>query len=1098
MNFFRRAPAFIWSANAEGMAVRFDDVRQYAKARRLAGDSEIQAGFRQMQMLAECGDADVRALDGGIFLHAADAVRLDAATREMFSLPPVWPGGMRLQTNSVPQLPGFTARLGLMDSTTGVVWDWKLRGPILEIGETSYLPTSAQFAALAAFQAWCAAEPKDELMHLSLLASLREAHIEGCQIDLEAYRDSDGIIVTGADELLVDAREDAATGDLILSPLLHGRFPEIKADDVEARLGQLRGDSKRAVFRVGKNIVLLDESQTAQARAITSRSRVPKSQRHDFENNPARWLSDHVFPDVPVVFSPRVTGIGEWKGGYIGAALGEPKDWFGKQPEPVKTEPEKNPDNTGTGEGGAEETPEPEKPCVLHPLIIPNDTELGYGWDFSTLAEAGEAEYRPDFSRYARQPMAHQDEAIRWLLAHARRAVQGRTVEPGQRGWGAGALLADDMGLGKTFSALVALAEWFGHWRQATNSEPAAALIVAPLSLLENWRAEIGKAFANGTSPFKRVVLAQPDFDLQRFRRASGATDKAEPGRVQEFGLCFGDGTKRSLDWPGSCVITTYQTLRDYRFSFAAAEWSAAVFDEAQNVKNPNAQQTIAAKALRALFRVAMTGTPVENHLGDFWCILDTAEPGPLGAFADFRKRWIAPMLRERERMNEIGKELRDHVGGLMLRRTKEERLPGLPAKKIEPSTCPMSAEQQTLYAQARAAVAQASAAGGDSAQGQQLAALWHLRQVSLHPDLIGSGRIATARTRAECRQVLMRSGKLAWLLQQLDLVKARGEKVLVFCVLKQLQEALSRHLEIIYGIPVPVINGDTKATSRTAPEQTRLGLIDEFSRQPGFCVCVLSPIAAGAGLNIVAANHVIHLERHWNPAKEDQATDRAYRIGQTRPVTVYLPSATHPDFDSFDVILHRLLEKKRGLQGALGLVPPDAVSAPELIAEVFGERKSQKDVGPEQALSLDAALRLSWKMFEALISVLYEREAGRVILTPHGSDHGADVVVLGWGPTKANLLIQCKTTSSETLDSEEGVRAVAGSQPFFELPLGITFTTRLLHSTARKFGGRSKRAAEICAVELHGREWLDAALKRLQPSLREVFLRESLREKVV
>src|SRR5690606_18418742 len=156
------------------------------------------------------------------------------------------------------------------------------------------------------------------------------------------------------------------------------------------------------------------------------------------------------------------------------------------------------------------------------------------------------------------------------------------------------------------------------------------------------------KAFG-ASSPFRRVVLAQPDYDLKRFHRSPGARDMAEPGRVTEFGLCFGDHSERSLDWPGSCVITTYQTLRDYRFSFAAAEWSAAIFDEAQNVKNPNAQQTIAVKSLRARFRVSMTGTPVENHLGDFWCIVDAAEPGPLGAFADFRKQWIAPMQRERE-----------------------------------------------------------------------------------------------------------------------------------------------------------------------------------------------------------------------------------------------------------------------------------------------------------------------------------------------------------------------------------------------------------------------------------------------------------------
>jgi SNF2 family DNA or RNA helicase len=692
--------------------------------------------------------------------------------------------------------------------------------------------------------------------------------------------------------------------------------------------------------------------------------------------------------------------------------------------------------------------------------------------------------------------MAHQEEAIRWLLAHARRAGHLRRGGPERRGWGAGALLADDMGLGKTFSSLVAIAEWFRHWRAATDCQPPAALIVAPLSLLENWLAEIEKTFSSERSPFKRVLLAQPDLDLNRFKRFPGAQDRAEPGRVREFGLYFGDGSEMSLDWPGSCVITTYQTLRDYRFSFAAAEWSTAVFDEAQNLKNPNAQQTIAAKALRALFRIAMTGTPVENHLGDFWSILDAAEPGPLGSFSDFRKRWIAPILRDRERMDQVGKELRDHVGGLMLRRTKKERLSGIPPKTIASSICPMSAEQQTIYEQARDAVT-ATADTTQTRQGKQLAALWHLRQVSLHPDLIGSGRMAMAQTAAGCRRILRRSGKLAWLLEQLDTLKDRSEKVLVFCVLKQLQEGLSRHLEVIYGVPVPVINGDTKATSRTAPEQTRLGLIDEFSRQTGFAVCILSPIAAGAGLNIVAANHVIHLERHWNPAKEDQATDRAYRIGQTKPVTVYLPLVTHPAFDSFDLILHRLLEKKRSLQGALGLVPPESVSGPELIAEVFGEQRAQNNSGSAQALTLDAALKLSWKMFEALIAVLYEREAVRVILTPHGCDHGSDVVVLGWGPNRDNLLVQCNTSANETLDSEEGVRAVAASQPFFECPLGVTFTRKVLHSTAKSFGGRSRRAAQICTVELRGQDWLKAALEEFKPSLGDVLQRELRREKV-
>jgi hypothetical protein len=313
--------------------------------------------------------------------------------------------------------------------------------------------------------------------------------------------------------------------------------------------------------------------------------------------------------------------------------------------------------------------------------------------------------------------------------------------------------------------------------------------------------------------------------------------------------------------------------------------------------------------------------------------------------------------------------------------------------------------------------------------------------------------------------------------------------------VLKDLQEALSAHLEVIYGTPVAIINGDTKATSQRSPEKTRMGLIEAFSKRPGFGVCVLSPIAAGAGLNIVAANHVIHLERHWNPAKEDQATDRAYRIGQTKPVQVYLPSAQHSEFASFDLILHRLLEKKRAIQGALGLVPPDSISAPELISELFGATKYEgRKIG--SPLTLEEALHLSWQMFEALIAVLYAHDSERVILTPQSADHGSDVVVLGWGAGRENVLIQCKFTKNDKLDSEEGVRAVSSSVPFFEQPLGVSFSKKVLHTTARKFGKRSKSSARICAVELHGRDWLREALTKYRPTLRQVLDRNSKRER--
>jgi superfamily II DNA or RNA helicase len=1099
MALFSSTITFIWSANADGLAIRFFNPKHYKNAKLGRADEAGQVGLIRMQMLAECGQAEVREVDAGIFIAAADAVRLDMETREGFQLPPPWPGGIRLQTESVPQSSSFVARLGLVDPGAGLWWEWRLRGPILEIGKESYFPTSAQYAALLAFQNWRNSGERDELANLSLLATLREAREADCHIDLEAYGGE--MLIANAQDLSIDARPEVGSGDLILRPIVSGDFPGLSADEIELRLGQMAGEAPRAVLRVGQTIILLDPTQTQQARALVARGRVPKGEVPAFKKDPASWMAEHIFPDIETEFSPRVTGIGFWKAAYAGTMWEESEDWFGKKPQPEKKPREEDDKNGGSGgdvgtQPGDDEDEDDAKPVV--PLIFSNDTDLSYGWRDS---EMDKDSADPDFKRYARPPMNHQQAAVIWLLRHARRAMLRRECPDELSGLGAGALLADDMGLGKTFSTLIFLREWFDLWRATVGGEPPAVLIVAPLSLLENWKAEIEKSYGEGNSVFSRVLIAQSEGELNRVRRRPGSRDKAVPGEVLEYGLGFGDGTEQSLDLPGSCVLTTYQTLRDYRFSFAKAEWSAAIFDEAQNIKNPNALQTIAAKSLKALFRLTLTGTPVENHLGDFWSILDTSEPGPLGSFVEFRKNWITPMIRQPENMGEIGLRLRAHVGELMMRRMKEDELTGLPKKSGHNQAVPMelTTEQVIAYDAIVASVQgeDPSAEASPVRQNRQLAALWQLRQVSLHPDLLAGGTIGTAINERDSRLMLERSGKLAWLLRRLDEIKSSGEKVLIFCVQKKLQEALARHLRLIYSVKIPIINGDTKATARNDPEKTRLGLIEQFSNREGFGVCILSPIAAGAGLNIVAANHVIHLERQWNPAKEDQATDRAYRIGQTRPVTVYLPAARHPNSErrSFDDVLHGLIEKKRGLQSALGLVPPQSVTDSELIANVLAPSTIS---APHVPLNLAAALRLSWRLFEALIAVLYEKNAERVILTPGGSDHGCDVVVLGWGADRENVLIQCKATSLKELNSEVAVREVEGARPFYENALGISFNQRCLHTTARRVSKRTIQAAKICGVSVHDQSWLFTELARADISLADLLAKDDSRERVL
>lgn len=174
-------------------------------------------------------------------------------------------------------------------------------------------------------------------------------------------------------------------------------------------------------------------------------------------------------------------------------------------------------------------------------------------------------------------------------------------------------------------------------------------------------------------------------------------------------------------------------------------------------------------------------------------------------------------------------------------------------------------------------------------------------------------------------------SGKLTVLLQLLDDIRKRDEKVILFMVTKRLQRLLKLWLDQVFGLSVSIINGDTAAVAKSSDDLTRKKLITQFEAKAGFNIMIMSPVAAGVGLTVVGANHVVHLERHWNPAKEAQASDRVYRIGQTKDVHIHLPAVTHPQFDSFDVHLDRLLRGKLMLKDAV--VTPEEVRESEIIS---------------------------------------------------------------------------------------------------------------------------------------------------------------------
>jgi superfamily II DNA or RNA helicase len=460
----------------------------------------------------------------------------------------------------------------------------------------------------------------------------------------------------------------------------------------------------------------------------------------------------------------------------------------------------------------------------------------------------------------------HQDEALRWLI----------------RMWSAGyngALLADDMGLGKTLTCLVFL-RWLKQRRRDLNRKPAPALIVAPASLIGNWQTE---AENHLHAPGLGDCLVARGALLRAVR-----LDAGKAGRDIDDGTSRLDGTILGrADW----ILVTYETLRDYHHSFAAVPLSVAVFDEMQKAKNPVSQVHIAVKVLNAEFYLGMTGTPIENSLTDLWALMDILLPSFLGEGREFNRIYENPTDDAlKELKNKLEGESRGNFRP-MLRRMKSETLIGLPQKTEHTAKPVMPEPQAAAYEKAL------------SNQDKPLRLLHALSMISLHP------------CKPEEMDKEEYSGASARFMQTLvflDAIHSRKEKALVFLESRDHQEPFADLLRKRYNLArLPrILNGLTPAASRQK-------YVREFqTERDGFGVMILSPKAAGVGLTLTAANHVIHLSRWWNPAVEDQCTDRVYRLGQDKDVHVYYPLAVHnrPHLSefSFDLKLHQLLECKR------------------------------------------------------------------------------------------------------------------------------------------------------------------------------------------
>ena len=407
--------------------------------------------------------------------------------------------------------------------------------------------------------------------------------------------------------------------------------------------------------------------------------------------------------------------------------------------------------------------------------------------------------------------------------------------------FGFGACLADDMGLGKTLELITLLL----HDRSAQNgaSQPGPTLVICPMSIVGNWHRELQR-FA-------------PSLSVMVHHGAERLSDEAFREEARKHDI----------------VITTYAlALRD-KEHLAPVEWEYVVLDEAQNIKNESAKQTRAIRSLNARHRIALTGTPVENRLSELWSIMDFLNPNYLGSGTDFRKKFGIPIEKYHDASR--AESLKRLIQPFVLRRLKTDKaiIQDLPDKMEMKVFCNLTQEQASLYEGVeKEMIEKIEQAEGIERKGLVLSTLLRLKQVCNHP----------AHFMADGSSLPGRSGKLARLEEMLAEALAAGDKALIFTQFAEMGSMLRHHLQETLGCEVLFLHGGTSKKQRDA-------MVQRFQEdRRGAPIFILSLKAGGVGLNLTAANHVFHFDRWWNPAVENQATDRAFRIGQQRNVQVH------------------------------------------------------------------------------------------------------------------------------------------------------------------------------------------------------------------
>lgn len=841
----------------------------------------------------------------GCLLPYENIYLLDEDERILLGVPQPYDKAMRLVGTSMLNLSDFEYKVEFLTYVPdGELIVCERGGNVLVKGREKYLLNEAQYALLNRVDAFNSTPEEDKTTDYNLrcFAEIKAlAEQAGCQLD--SYLENENVYAPERIKIEIGRDDEGFTVEPAVDIEENDKFQTYfdKMRKVQAQYPVQRENGERVRIVLNKeqkeNLHHLKE----QCGKHKSREKIQK-----LIEQPTEYFDPNAF-DLSELYSDRVIEIGVYKPKFYpficpykscwiaGATVETPQNGTTKvtinneeELEKLKREIQSAKENKKgiveynntqldiedamfLAQTAEKQLKDPSQPAKVESengnearnvlIIEENAEELGFAVKERTIEKGDKYTLFTDpFLQEGFSLKDHQKEGVAWLQHLYKSKASG-------------CLMADDMGLGKTLQILY-LIDW--HSRKYANHKPY--LIVAPITLLENRKNEYERFFMQ---PRMKINMLTSKDVTRKF-------DKSIVDKMQKMDI----------------ILTNYESLRISQLNFCAVEFDVVALDEAQKIKSPGTLVTNAAKALKCNFKIAMTGTPVENSLLDLWCIMDFCVPGLLGNAKAFAAQYQNPLKKEDNDIVALGNEVHDKLGVYFMRRLKKDAAKDLPDKIELKEKVLMPPVQKEAYA----SVVNDYTSG---IQPNMLVTIMHLREVSEHPYLYDSTLL-----NHETDEIVETSARLQATIKFLDEIKKKEEKVIIFVERKETQKMLQKLCLKRYGIITKIINGDTPSiVKRYMPnKQSRQSSIDEFQAVDGFNVIIMSPVAAGMGLNVTAANHVIHYSRHWNPAKENQATDRAYRIGQTKDVFVYYPMAVRTDIKSFDETLDDLLSRKTSL----------------------------------------------------------------------------------------------------------------------------------------------------------------------------------------